>query len=278
MAVSTRPGAGRLLVIGLIVLSLLTITVDFRTGEQGPLAAIGRTALAIISPLQEGLSKAFRPVGDFLSNLTSAQRIQRDNIELRLQLEELVGEQARILELERENEQLRSVLELRDQLGFSTVGATVIGESPTNFEWAVFVDRGSSGGAELDTPAIGPEGLVGRVVKASTGSSKVMLIIDPDSAVAVRLSSTGERGILVGQRERDLRLDLIDPQTTVIPGEQVVTSGYGGIFPADIPVGVVSRVVPDPSGLTQHVFVRPNVDFSALDFILLVLADRETQE
>ncbi|MGH2739346.1 MAG: rod shape-determining protein MreC [Actinomycetota bacterium] len=278
MAVSSRPGVSRLLVIGLIVLSLATITVDFRSGEEGPLAAIGRTALAIISPLQEGLSKVIRPVGDFISNLTSAQRIQAENEELHQQLEELVGGQARTLELVRENEQLRSLLELRDQLGFTTMGATVIGESPTNFEWAVFIDRGASGGVELDMPAMGPEGLVGRVVKASGGSSKVMLIIDPDSAVAVRLSSTGERGILVGQRERDLRLDLIDPQTTVVPGEQVVTSGYGGIFPADIPVGVVSRVTPDPSGLTQHVFVRPNVDFSALDFILLVLANRDVQE
>lgn len=275
MAISSRARTSRLLVIALVVASLATITVDFRGGESGPLAATGRLALTIISPLQEALAKVFNPVGEFFSNLTSAQRLRVENEALQLQLQELAGRQNEFLEIRRENQEFRQLLELRERLGFTTVGATIIGESPSNFEWAIFIDRGSEEGAAVDMPVIGPQGLVGRVVKTSGSSSKVMLIIDPDSAVAVRLASSGERGILVGQRDRDLRLDLIDPEVQVQPGEQVVTSGYGGIFPPGIPVGVVSHVIPDPATVTQRVTVRPAVDFSAMDVVLLVLAVQE---
>jgi rod shape-determining protein MreC len=271
-----RARSTRLLVVGLLLASLVIITVDSRGGQQGPLAAIGRTGAAIITPLQEGIATVFRPVGSFLSNVWRAGSVAEENRALREQIALLQRQQQEVLSLRRENEEFQRLLGIRESLEFETMGAVVLGDVPSNFEWGVFIDKGADDGVTVDMPVISGEGLVGRVVQVYPTSSMVMLIIDPDSAVAARLSASGERGVLVGQREEPLRFDFVDLETEVQPGETVETSGYQlqsgleGLFPPGIPVGVVDRVDPDEANFSAGVFVRPNVDFSRLDFVLLV--------
>lgn len=270
MATYKRERSTRLLVIALIVTSLVTITLDSRGGERGPLAAMGRVSLAVISPLQKGIAAVFRPIGDFFSNVASIGSLREENSRLQAQLEAFRGQQAQYQELLAEVKDLRAQLELRDHLGFDTIGATVISECPSNFEACVNINRGSADGLELDMPVIAGQGLVGRVVRVTSGVSTVMLIIDNDSGVAARLAASRETGILRGQRERPLRLDLVDPETPVAPGEQVVTSGLGGLFPPGIPIGEVEQVAAEGSALEKEILVRPSVDFSRLSDVLVV--------
>lgn len=273
MAIYRRARSTRLLVIGLVVASLLIITVDFRGGDRGPLAAAGRVALSVMSPLQEGVSRVVRPVSTFVSSIAEIGSLRAENQRLREQLDEVAGLQARSQEVEAELKELRELLGLKDQLGFRTLGAHVIGESPSNFEMAVTVDVGAVDGVEVEMPVIAAQGLLGRVVEVTRNQSKVLLILDASSGVAVRLAASRETGILVGQREREMRLDLVDRETPVRPGEQVVTSGLGGIYPSGIPVGVVSRVVPDEVGPQKQILVRPTVDFTSLSEVLVVLPE-----
>jgi rod shape-determining protein MreC len=271
-----RVRSTRLLVVGLLVASLVTITVDARGGRQGPLSAIGDTLGAVIGPLQEGVAAVVRPIGSFVTNVFRAGSLAEENAALREEISLLRRSFQEVNTLRRENEELSRLVGLRDRLGFQTTGAAVIGEVPGNFEWGVYIDRGSVDGVTVDMPVIASEGLVGRVVEVYPSTAKVMLIIDPDSAVSVRLSVSGERGVLIGQRDELLRLALIDQGTEVQPGETVETSGYAieeglqGLFPSAIPIGVVDRVEPDEAGITVDVLVRPNVDFSRLGFVLLV--------
>jgi rod shape-determining protein MreC len=270
VAIYRRARSTRLLVIGLVLASLMTITLDFRGGESGPLAGLGRTALGVVSPLQEAVSNVFRPVTDFIQGVTSIGSLRAENEQLRDEVRVLSRQQQEYLTLLRENREIKRLLGLSERLQLSTIGAEVIGESPSNFEYSVVINRGADDGLQPDMPVIGPEGLVGRVARVSGSSAIVLLIIDPESAVGVRLAASGETGVLVGRREHDLRLDLVDPGTTVRPGEPVETSGLGGIFPAGIPVGVVSVATGDPSSLVKQVFVRPNVDFSRYPLLAVV--------
>jgi rod shape-determining protein MreC len=271
-----RVRSTRLLVFGLLVAALVTITVDARGGREGPLATVGRGFGAVIGPLQEGVAAVVRPVGSFFTNVFRAGTLAEENAALREQITLLQRQGQEVLSLRRENEELHRQTDLRARLGFETMGASVTGEVPSNFEWGIYIDRGSVDGVTVDMPVIAGEGLVGRVVQVYPTSAEVMLIIDPDSAVGARLSSSGERGILLGQREEPLRLEFIDPDTEVEPGETVETSGYQieegleGLFPSAIPIGVVDRVEADQSDLTLTVLVRPNVDFSRLDYVSLV--------
>jgi rod shape-determining protein MreC len=279
VATYRRARGTRLLVIALVVASLMTITLDFRAGEQGPLALLGRGALTVITPLQEAVAGIFRPIGALFSTLANLGTLRRQNAELRDEVARAHQQQAQFANLKLEFEELQRLLDLKQRFDLPTRGATVIGESVSNFEWAVFIDRGSSDGVTLDMPVIAADGLVGRVVKVSPASSKVMLITDPDSRVGVKLASSGERGLLLGGRGEELRLDLINPDTEVLPAEPVLTSGYqGSLFPPGIPIGQVARATTADVELTRPVFVRPFVDFSRLNYVLLVLPHSDVGE
>jgi rod shape-determining protein MreC len=279
MATYRRARSTRLLVIALVVASLMTITLDFRAGDRGPLAVLGRGALTVIAPLQEAVAGVFRPIGSFFSTLANLGNLRAENEELRAQVARAHQGQARFTSLQREFEELQRLLDLKQRFDLETTGASVIGEGISNFEWAVTIDRGSADGVTLDMPVIAADGLVGRVVQVSPSSSKVMLITDPDSRVGVKLAGSGERGLLLGGRGDELRLDLINPDTEVLPAEPVLTSGYqGSLFPPGIPIGQVSRATPADVELTRPVFVRPYVDFSRLDYVLLVLPHPDVGE
>lgn len=274
MAISGRTRNARLLVAILVSISLATITVDYRQGESGPLAGLGRAALTAIAPLQAAVSRVTRPVGDLLSTLADLPRIRRENERLKDELAEARAAVARQASLEARYEQLVKLLGLQEALEPPTTAALVIGSGVSNFEWTVTIDAGTEDGVGVGSPVLAAAGLVGRVVEAGPTSSLVQLIIDPDSRVAARLASSRETGLLVGQGEDDLQMRGVDPATDVAAGEPVETAGYqGGLYPPGIPIGVVSRVVENPAALEKFVTVRPAVDFSTLEVVLVVLSE-----
>ena len=89
--------------------------------------------------------------------------------------------------------------------------------------------------------------------------------------MAARLTSSGETGLVNGQRNRPLIMDLVNPDVKVFPNEEVVTSGFqGGLYPPDIPIGFVSHVYSARGSLTKTIEMAPAVDFSALEFVLVI--------
>ncbi|HXF71262.1 MAG TPA: rod shape-determining protein MreC [Actinomycetota bacterium] len=274
MAVSGRARNARLLVAVLVSISLATITLDYRQGESGPLAGLGRAALTAIAPLQAAVSRVMRPVGDLASTLVDLPRIRRENERLKAELAEARAAVARQASLEARYEQLAKLLDLKEALEPPTTAALVIGSGVSNFEWTITIDAGTDDGVGVGSPVLAAAGLVGHVVEAGPTSSLVQLIIDPDSRVAARLAGSRETGLLVGQGEDDLRMLGVDPATEVAAGEPVETAGYqGGLYPPGIPIGVVSRVVENPAALEKFVTVRPAVDFSTLEVVLVVLSE-----
>lgn len=254
----------------------MTITVDARGGETGPLAAAGRVLGGVVGTLQEGVSAVFRPIGSFFTNVFRAgslaervAQLERQNAELQTQLQETT-------ELRAENAELHAILGLEEDLDFGTIGANVVAESVSSLEWTITIDKGSDDGVEEDMAVIGPLGLVGRVVRVFDTAAQVMLIIDPESKVTARLSTSRETGLIEGQREQPLRLDLVEIETDIVPGETVETSGYQvdegfvGLYPPGIPIGVVDSVELAEDGVNVEVLVRPNVDFGRLDKVAVV--------
>ena len=150
--------------------------------------------------------------------------------------------------------------------------ARVTGVGPSNFEHTVFIDRGTANGVRKDMPVVAGAGLVGRVVQVSQRTARVLLLVDPSSAVASRLASNGETGVAEGTGGDELRFDLFDAEAAVTVGDEVVTSGYeGGVYPPGIPIGTVARIQPRGNALARRAFVTTFVDFSSLDFLLIVV-------
>jgi rod shape-determining protein MreC len=286
MALRNRTRSTRLLVVTLVSISLLTITVDYREGDSGPLASLGTAALAIISPLQEAVSKVTHPIGNFFSTLTHLPSIRSENERLRNEVSGLRSQISIVASNEDRIKELENLLQIQASLGKNvrSTGALVITNGVSNFEWTVSINKGSSDGVKVDMPVVvgaidtTTARLVGHVVKVSPDYSVVQLIIDPDSAVAGRLEQSRQTGIISGQGDADLRMGLVDASTPVAPGELVTTAGYripgvaSSLYPPGIVIGTVSREFDNPAALEKFVTVRPAVDFASLDYVLVVLS------
>lgn len=281
MALPNRARSTRVLVVTLVAISLVTITVDYREGDRGPLASLGRAALTLISPLQEAVSKVTHPIGNFFSTLVRLPSIRDENERLRNRVAQLSGEIATNMADENRLHELEALMGVEESLGpkVSTEAAQVIANGVSNFEWTVTIGKGSNQGIKPDQAVIAPGGLVGHVVQVAPDSAIVQLIVDPDSSVAGRLDVSSATGLVTGEGDQDMRMGLVDPATEVQAGEQVVTAGFRipgvaqSLYPPGILIGTVSRVVPDAAALERFITVAPAVDFSSLDIVLVVLSD-----
>ena len=278
-----HPRSTRLLVVVLVSISLAVITLDYREGEDGPLAGLGRIALATMAPLQEAVTTATRPIGDFFSGLVHLPSVEKENERLRRVNQDLAAQIAAEADKESQIEQLSNLLGLQQSLTPDSVPAVVIANGLSNFRYTITINKGSVDGVQKDQPVVtGSEQapiLVGRVVDVSPISAEVELIIDRNSVVAGRLSVSHETGQIQGQGDQDLRMTLVTPGTSVTGDETVVTQGYEvsgqqGLYPPGLVIGEVSRVIQDADGLQEFVTVRPAIDFSTLEFVLVLQTSR----
>jgi rod shape-determining protein MreC len=275
VVVRAKPRSTRLLLVVLVSLSLAVITVDYRQGQDGPLAGLGRTSLSLMAPLQRAVTNATRPIGDFFVSIAHLPSLSRENRDLK---EEVAGLRTAIAgrtALEGKLERLQQLLDLPNSSEFPLVNAQVIGQSVSNFENVITIDGGSADGIAEDMPVVtgGDTGarLVGRVVSVASNAATVMLITDREAATAARLVGTGQVGLLEGQGDADMVMSFLKADVPVEPGAVVETNGYqNGLYPPGITIGEVSRFVPATSTAEPYVTVRPAVDFSTLDYVAVV--------
>jgi rod shape-determining protein MreC len=264
-------------VITLITVSLVTITIDYKEGSSGPLAQIGRGALTVIGPMQDAVSKVFRPVSRFFSSLADLPSLRSQNEELRRQIAQYKSQFEQVQAIRNLNTELGKLIQVQSTLltNQTTTGANVIASGVSNFEWTITIDKGSSEGVKRYDAVVAANGLVGDVVNVLPTTSVVQLIVDPDSSVAARLIVSRQAGILQGRGASSMFLSTIPAGTPVTSNEGVETAGYqNGLYPPGVPIGTVSLVQHNPGELTENVFVHPYVDFSTLDYVLVVLGPR----
>jgi rod shape-determining protein MreC len=281
MALPSRARSTRVLVATLVAISLVTITVDFREGEHGPLASVGRVAMTVISPLQKAVSKVTHPIGNFFSTLVRLPSIRSENERLRDEVARLREQVSTGLTDETRLHELEDLLGVRESLGgsFKTAAADVIANGVSNFEWTITIGKGSSDGIAVNQPVLAPAGLVGHIVRVAPDSAIVRLILDPASSVAGRLDVSEATGLVSGKGNADMRMGLVDTSAEVQAGERVVTAGFRipgvaqSLYPPGILIGTVSRVLPGEASLEKYITVSPAVDFSSLDLVLVVLTD-----
>jgi rod shape-determining protein MreC len=284
VAIRQRSRSARLLVVSLVAASLAIITVDYRAGEEGPLAAAGRATSSALAPMQRAVSNVVQPVSNFFSSLAKLPSLSRHNGELQRQVDDLKTAQQENQELSRRIESLEQLLGLQS-ITSHTIASRVIGSGVSNFEWSITIDRGSENGIHVDMPVVtgasdGPR-LVGRVIRVTPISSVVQLIIDRDFAVAGKLSTSQEAGLVMGRGENDLRMGHLRPgiQVSATEPESVFTLGYEvngqrGLYPPGILIGTVSRAFSEPDSVESSVTIRPAVDFSTLQYVLVIARDR----
>jgi rod shape-determining protein MreC len=265
------------ILVGLIVASLILISISFSESESGPVHGAQRGVSAVLSPIGEGATRALKPARDLVNWFDETFDARGENERLRDELAEVRTELTEAQAAEGENEQLRGLVDLgeADALGgFEPVTGRVIARSPTIWYSAVTIDKGSGAGVEENDAVISPDGLIGRVTEVTRGAARVTLITDHRSAVSARVLPNGPSGVIepeVGDPD-DLLLDFIEGDQDVEQGQILVTAGWStgeisSAFPPDIPIGRVTETQEGDQGSFQLIHVRPFADLRELDFV-----------
>jgi len=272
----------------LVGLSLILLTAYFGESVGGPLRTIQRGMLEVLSPIQEGASRALKPfkdltnwVGDTFDAKDRASRLQKERDQLRKQV--IGAQQARL-----ENSQLKRMLNLNAQkdLSLSTykpVTGRVIARSPSLWFTTITVDVGTSDGVRRSQPVVDGAGLVGKVTDVTSDAAIVTLITDHSSGVSATDANNNDAGILetAAGNPNDLLLQFLPSRSTIAKGNTIVTSGtkssrLDSLFPPGIPIGTVTKVDPEELNLYQRVHVKPFADLRRLDFVQVLTRPNAT--
>ena len=257
----------------MLVLTAITfLTLDLR--GFGPLTSLQQGARDVLSPVRSRADSVFRPITDRIDQFNGGDKLRKDNAALQAELDDLKGQQLRDEADAANYRKLREQVGLQDDLAIPQVIGRVTYDVPGNFAPnTVEIDRGSSSGLVANQPVITKAGLVGRIEHVDRDRATVRLISHPDSTVAVYIGEQYQmlaRGTgVTSQIDAILSLDPERiPRDNQLEGDLVTTAG-GPVFPKDIVVGRVAKVV--SSGEQVTVKVDLAADLSALDFVTVLL-------
>ncbi len=259
------------------VLSLILTLILLGLGQLGYLTPLRVAIQTALVPLQESISSTAQ---DLLgqSNLSkNIVTLQSRVSELETTNEKLLIENVQLREMARENEQLHQLLNYtRSNPQFNYQGAEVkgriIGIDPTNFLYYVYIDVGARDGIAKHMPVVTHRGLVGRVTEVGPNYARVLMLIDPASAVNAVVQNSRATGTVRGTIDTSLIMDRIPQNEQVSPGDIVLTSGLGGNFPSKLVIGQVTEVIQRDQDLFQTARIRPTVDFGKLETVLVITA------
>jgi rod shape-determining protein MreC len=261
----TSPRTLQTIVLFMLVVGLMALALG------GFLAPLSGVLLSPVITAQTWVSTRYQALQDFISSPSDMNRLRQRNAELEAEVARL---QTQIIELQSE---IREVQVLSALLDFARahpentfVSATVIGRDPSPFIQYVNINRGSNDGLRRGMPVVTHQGLVGRIAAVTASAARVQLITDPISNINVRLEPSQSEAVISGQITGEVALDMIPIEASVQPGDLVLTSGYGGNYPADILVGQISGIRKRDYELFQTASVQPAVDFSQLRIVMVI--------
>jgi rod shape-determining protein MreC len=224
----------------------------------------------IVGPTLRVISSPVHLAGDLWNGYLNLVSVKKKNTELKKRLDQLTTENQKIPELEKENERLKSLLNLREKKEHQMVAARVIGEDVANWYKCIIIDRGRSHGISEKMPVITASGLVGQAVEVSKWHSKVIILNDVNSAVDVYVAGKHTRGIIEGSGQNTVKLKYILKTDDVETGDRLITSGKDAIYPKGLAVGIVISINKNMPGLFADVEVMPFNNFKRLDEVMVV--------
>jgi rod shape-determining protein MreC len=197
--------------------------------------------------------------------------MDEDNQALRLRVDQLLSENARLREIVHENELLRQEIGFQYEHKYDTVPAAVIGHSADPAVQTIEINVGTTRGIANDMPVIISDGLlVGRVSQVGLTTAMVTLLSDRQSVISAVVQDTRATGIVRGRRGLELLMDSIPQTEDVETGQAVVTSGLGGDFPAGLMIGEIKEVHESDNELFKEARLTPAVVFDRLEIVFVL--------
>ena len=259
--------------IGLIVVSLVLITVDLRASGAGIGGTLREGVQDVFTPVQRVVSAGTRPVAEFLEDLSDIFSLRGENRRLRDEVIELDRRLVEAENLQTRVAELEAILGVEAPAELDSIVAQVLAVGVSEFDHSRVIDRGRSAGITVDMPVIDEGGLVGRVVSVTDDVSRVRLITDPSVRVAVRIERTGETGVLTGRGSAPMVLEMFNTDAAVVEGDTLISAD--GRFPAGIPVARVLEPARSEVGFSLRTTAEPTAQVTRIDFVRVLVFTRD---
>ncbi len=238
-----------------------------------------KTSTLALSPVQKIVASLTFQADDWLRGFTQFRSLSEKNARLETEVKALKDERSRLLAYKIQNLRLQSLLELKAQLpGPTKISARVIARDPNNWGEKVILDRGSQDGVSENMVAVTPEGLVGKVSQVGQRSSTLSLVGSEGLAVPVALADSEMYGIMRTDKMLRSVIKYISFDVAIKPGQLVVTSGLGDIYPGGLAVGRVERTYISQKAMYQDVMVKLSAELPRLREVILITKGRASAD
>lgn len=230
-----------------------------------------KVVVALTRPIQNGVAYLMDSAVYGYQNYIYLWNLRSDNSALYDENRKLFNTIIQLREAYSENERLRNLLKFTEGFSLTGVVARVIAKDVSTEFRSIRINRGESSGIRKDMAVINSEGVVGRILRTTEDTADVVTVLDLLSAVDAIVERTRARGIVEGMTDESCQLKYTLRTDDVVPGDILISSGLGGIFPKGVPVGVVHSIKKKSYGITQDIEVRPSVDFSKLEEVMVIV-------
>ncbi|MDT8327272.1 MAG: rod shape-determining protein MreC [Roseovarius sp.] len=248
------------LLLGVVVLCLLGLFLVWRIDSP----RVERFRAQVVDRVVPSFDWAMAPVTgavNILRDFQSYQRMYHQNQELRRELQQMKAWKEAALQLEQENARLLDLNNVQLDPRLTYVTGVVMADSGSPFRQSVLINVGARDGIMDGWAAMDGLGLVGRISGVGRNTARVILLTDTSSRVPVTIQPSGQQALLIGDNSAAPPIDFIENPDQVRPGDRIMTSGDGGVFPAGLLIGQLAE---DPGGRMR---VRIAADYERLEFL-----------
>ncbi len=261
----------------LVIVAVFLVGIMAYAGANGRLTAAPQELLSVVlTPLQKVTSALSGGAASVWEKYTSIDDVMDRNEQLEAENAELRQQMVDYDRIKAENDAYKALARIQDTNSEATyVSAFVIGRDPLDEFGGFTLDQGSTDGVAVNDAIISDRGyLLGVVVEVDAASCKVMTILHPSFNAAGVISRTRENGIITGSADYaadgQCVLTNLDRATEARKGDQVITTGLGGVFPANLLVGTVQEVVPEQSGKSSSAVILPGADPRTVKHVFII--------
>jgi rod shape-determining protein MreC len=261
--------------IGILVflIFLALIFLSSNVGKSKSWNPVVRIFIEILAPVQKLVAESVNFSTGLWDKYIGLINTNEENKRLKVEINRLVMENSRNRELLSTYKRLQQLLKVKDVAKDDVIASQVIGRDPTGWFKSVIIDKGKHSGIKENMPVINEKGVVGQVVSVSYNYSKVLLLIDQNSAVDSIIERSRDSGIVKGVSSDLCTLDYVLKTNDVRVGDIAVTSGLDRVFPKGHHIGEIIEVKDAPGELFKDIKIKPSVDFTRLEEVLVILRE-----
>ncbi len=228
----------------------------------------------VITPVQTGFLGGTRSLKAGVDTMRGFGGLAEENRLLKGELVRLQAEARLTKNVETENLKLRQLLGFHERKINDLIPAEIAARSINGWWQSVRIAKGTANGVESNRAVISPDGLVGRTAEVSAHTAEVLLLSDPACKVSARVSRTGSFGLVTGQGVNlkgypVARMKFIHKDMPIRVGDDVVTSGLGGVFPKDVLIGRIEQIWTEEAGLYQVAELLPQAVINLTDVVFV---------